>query len=108
LEGLVKLKKGDRVRVRSGKDRGKEGEIMRVLPDKNKVIVDGENVAKRHQRATRATMQGGIIDKDMPMDASAVSILCSTDGPTRVGYRFEDTGAGRRKVRICKKCGGDL
>ncbi len=104
----MKLKKGDRVRVRSGKDRGKEGEIMRVLPDKNKVIVDGVNVAKRHQRATRATMQGGIIDKDMPMDASAVSILCSTDGPTRVGYRFEDTGAGRRKVRICKKCGGDL
>ncbi|MGQ0521533.1 MAG: 50S ribosomal protein L24 [Actinomycetota bacterium] len=104
----MKLKKGDRVRVRSGKDRGKEGEIMRVLPDKNKVIVDGVNVAKRHQRATRATMQGGIIDKDMPMDASAVSILCSTDGPTRVGYRFEDTGTGRRKVRICKKCGGDL
>ena len=104
----MKLKKGDRVRVRSGKDRGKEGEIMRVLPADNKVIVDGVNVAKRHQKATRATMQGGIIDKDMPMHVSAVAIICSTDGPTRVGYRFEDTGTGRRKVRICKKCGGDL
>ncbi len=104
----MKLKKGDRVRVRSGKDRGKEGEIMRVLPDKNKVIVDGVNVSKRHQRATRATMQGGIIDKDMPMPASSVAILCPTDGPTRVGYRFEDTPSGRRKVRVCKKCGGDL
>ena len=104
----MKLKKGDRVRVRSGKDRGKEGEIMRVLPDQNKVIVDGVNVAKRHQRATRATMQGGIIDKDMPMHASAVAILCPTDGPTRVGYRLEETAAGRNKVRICRKCGGDL
>jgi large subunit ribosomal protein L24 len=104
----MKLKKGDRVRVRSGKDRGKEGEIMRVLPDKKKVIVDGVNVSKRHQRATRATMQGGIIDKDMPMHASAVAILCPTDGPTRVGYRFEDSPSGRRKVRVCKKCGGDL
>ncbi len=104
----MKLKKGDRVRVRSGKDRGKEGEIMRVLPDRNKVIVDGVNVSKRHQRATRATMQGGIIDKDMPMHASSVAILCPTDGPTRVGYRLEDTPSGRRKVRICKKCGGDL
>jgi large subunit ribosomal protein L24 len=104
----MKLKKGDMVRVRAGKDRGKKGEIMRVLPTENKVIVDGINVAKRHQRATKATMQGGIIDKDMPMHASAVAILCPTDGPTRIGYRFEDTAAGRRKVRICKKCGGDL
>ena len=104
----MKLKKGDRVRVRSGKDRGKEGEIMRVLPAENKVIVDGVNVAKRHQRATRATMQGGIIDKDMPVHASSVAIICGTDGPTRVGYRFEDTGTGRRKIRICRKCGGDL
>ena len=104
----MKLKKGDRVRVRSGKDRGKTAEIMRVLPTENKVIVDGVNVAKRHQRATRATMQGGIIDKDLPIHASAVAIVCPTDGPTRIGYRFDETAGGRRKVRICKKCGGDL
>jgi large subunit ribosomal protein L24 len=101
----MKLKKGDRVRVLSGKDRGKEGDIMRVFPKTNKVIVEGVNVAKRHQKATKATMQGGIIDKDMPMPASAVAIVCPNDGPTRVGYRFDEQG---RKQRICRKCGGDL
>jgi len=105
----MKLRKGDRVRVLSGKDRGKESEVSRALPEKNKVIVDGVNVAKRHQRSTKETMQGGIIDKDMPLPASAVAILCPTDGPTRIGYRIEETSSGdRRKVRICRKCGGDL
>ncbi len=100
----MKLKKGDRVRVLSGKDRGKEGEIMRALPQRNMVIVDGVNTAKKHQKALRATMQAGIIDKDMPMPASNVAIVCSNCGPTRIGYRFE----GNRKFRICKKCKGDL
>ena len=63
----MKIKKGDRVRVLAGKDRGKEGDVMRALPKANKVIVEGVNVAKKHQSATRATMQGGIIDKDMPL-----------------------------------------
>jgi large subunit ribosomal protein L24 len=101
----MKLRKGDRVRVRAGKDRGREGEIMRVFPKTGKVIVEGINVAKRHQRATRATMQGGIIDKDMPVWASSVSILCPTDGPTRIAYRFDEQG---NKQRICRKCQGDL
>jgi large subunit ribosomal protein L24 len=101
----MKLRKGDRVRVLTGKDRGDEGEVMRVLPKENKVIVEGVNVAKKHQRALRATMQAGIIDKDMPMPASNVAIICSNDGPTRIGYRFDDQG---KKVRICRKCGGDI
>ncbi|MGH9031370.1 MAG: 50S ribosomal protein L24 [Acidimicrobiia bacterium] len=101
----MKLKKGDRVRVLAGKDVGKEGEITRVLRDDDRVIVDGVNVAKKHQRATRATMQGGIIDKDMPVHVSNVAILCSSCGPTRIGYRFERDGT---KVRVCRKCGGDL
>ena len=104
----MKLRKGDRVRVRAGKDRGKRGEITRVLPREGKVIVEGVNVAKRHQRATRATMQGGIIDKDMPLPASAVAIICPACGPTRIGYRFDDVGGSRRKIRVCKKCGGEL
>jgi large subunit ribosomal protein L24 len=104
----MKLRKGDRVRVLQGKDRGETGVIMRVLPKTNRVIVDGVNVAKKHQKATRATTQGGIIDKDMPLSASAVAIVCSTDGPTRIGYRFEGEGAQRVKVRICKKCGHTL
>lgn len=101
----MKLKKGDRVRVLTGKDRGDEGEIMRVLPKQGKVIVEGVNVAKKHQRALRATMQAGIIDKDMPMPASNVAIICPTDGPTRIGYRFDDQG---KKFRICRKCRGDI
>ena len=101
----MKLRKGDRVRVLSGKDRGKEGVVMRALPADGKVIVDGVNVAKKHQKATRATMQGGIIDKDMPIPVAAVALVCPSCGPTRVGYRFGEGGA---KVRICRKCGGDL
>ncbi len=104
----MKIKKGDRVRVLQGKDRGKEGEVTRAFPAEGKVIVtSGQliNVVKKHQRATRATMQGGIIDKDMPIPVANVAIVCPTDGATRVGYRFDDQG---RKVRICRKCGGDL
>jgi large subunit ribosomal protein L24 len=102
----LKIKKGDRVRVLQGKDRGKTGEVTRVLPKEGKVIVDGINVAKKHQKATRATMQGGIIDKDMPIPVSNVAIVCPSGGEaTRVGYRFDDKG---NKVRICKKHGTDL
>ncbi|MGH9014475.1 MAG: 50S ribosomal protein L24 [Acidimicrobiia bacterium] len=101
----IKLRKGDRVRVLAGKDIGKEGEVTRVLRDRDRVIVDGVNVAKRHQRATRATMQGGIINKDMPVHVSNVAILCNACGPTKIGYRFEPDGV---KVRVCRKCGGDL
>jgi large subunit ribosomal protein L24 len=101
----VRIRKGDRVQVLQGKDKGKVGEVMRAIPSKNRVIVEGVNVAKRHQRPTRATMQGGIIDKDMALHVSSVAIVCSRCGPTRIGYRRDEEG---RKVRLCKKCGGDL
>jgi large subunit ribosomal protein L24 len=101
----MRIHKGDRVRVLQGKDRGKEGVVMRAIPQAGKVIVEGVNVAKKHQKATRATMQGGIIDKDMPMHVSSVALVCPSCGPTRVGYRFTPDGD---KVRRCKKCGGDL
>jgi large subunit ribosomal protein L24 len=101
----MKLKKGDRVVVLSGKDIGKEGEITRVLLESDRVIIDGVNVAKRHQKATNATMQGGIIDKDMPIHVSNVAILCTACGPSRIGYRFDGDGT---KVRVCRKCGKDL
>jgi large subunit ribosomal protein L24 len=101
----MKLKKGDRVRVIAGKALGKEGEVTRVLHERDRVIVDAVNVAKKHQKATKATMQGGIIDKDMPVHVSNVAILCESCGPTRIGYRFEPDGT---KVRVCRRCGGDL
>jgi large subunit ribosomal protein L24 len=101
----VKLKKGDRVKVIAGKDVGKDGVIMRVLPEKNKVIVEGVNIAKKHQRPTRATMQGGIIDRDMPIHVSNVALICGSCGATRLGYRFDDVG---KKIRICRKCEADV
>jgi large subunit ribosomal protein L24 len=101
----MKIRKGDRVQVISGKDLGKTGEISRVIPGRERVIVDGINVAKKHQKPTNATMQAGIIDKEMPVHISTVAILCTMCGPTRIGYRFEDDGT---KVRVCRKCGGDL
>jgi large subunit ribosomal protein L24 len=101
----MKIKKGDRVKVLSGKDRGKEGEVMRAIPSQGKVIVEGVNRVKKNQRQTRATMQGGIIDKDMPMPIANVAVVCSTCGATRVGFRFDESG---RKIRVCKKCGSDL
>ncbi len=102
----LKIKKGDRVRVLTGKDRGKTGEVMRALPGEGKVIVDGVNVAKKHQRPTKSTMQGGIIDKDMPIPVANVAIVCPSCGkPTRVGFTFDDAGT---KVRVCKKCGGEM
>jgi large subunit ribosomal protein L24 len=104
MSGL-KIKKGDRIRVLSGKDRGKEGNVTRVVPKTGKVIVDGVNVAKKHQKPTRSTMQGGIIDRDMPLDASNVAVLCPKGHPTRVGYKFNTDGS---KSRVCKKCGADL
>ncbi|MGQ0616639.1 MAG: 50S ribosomal protein L24 [Acidimicrobiia bacterium] len=102
----MKIRKGDRVRVLTGKDRGKEGTVSRVLPREDKVIVDGVNIAKKHQKPTRAMQQGGIIDKDMPIPVSNVAVLSPKDNrPTRVGYRFDDAG---NKVRIARRTGEDL
>ncbi|HUI02138.1 MAG TPA: 50S ribosomal protein L24 [Acidimicrobiales bacterium] len=101
----MRIRKGDTVQVLSGKHRGKRGQVMVALPRENKVIVDGANMAKRHTKPRGATMQGGIIDKDMPLPVSAVAVVCSSCGPTRIGVRVDETG---RKVRVCRKCGTDL
>ena len=101
----MKIKAGDTVRVIAGKDKGVESKVARVLRSKNKVIVEGVATAKRHQRPTGQTMQGGIIDKDMPIDVSNVMIVCPECGPTRIGSRFDEEG---RKYRVCRKCGSDL
>ena len=102
----LKIRKGDRVRVLSGKDKGKEGEVMRALPREGKVIVEGVNIARKSQRPTRTTQQGGIIDKDMPIQVSNVALVCPACGkPTRVGYKIDASGT---KARVCKKCGGEI
>ena len=102
----MKVLKGDRVVVLSGKDKGVEGVVERAIPEKGKVIVDGVNMAKKHQAPTRGDQQGGIIDKTMPIDVSNVAVISPADGkPTRVGYRFTPEG---EKVRICKRTGADI
>ncbi|CAB4811009.1 MAG: 50S ribosomal protein L24 [Actinobacteria bacterium] len=97
----MKLKKGDTVVVIAGKDKGKEGEIIRAMPRENKVVVSGVNIAKKHQKQTKQTMQGGIIDRDMPVHASNV-MLVHKGKPTRVGYKIQEDGT---KVRIAKSTG---
>ena len=100
----MKIRKGDNVIVLKGKDRGKQGEVIHVYPDRDKVVVDGVNVAKRHQKPTQATQQGGIIDKPMPIHVSNVALMADGE-PTRVGYRVDGQG---QKVRVAKKTGADL
>jgi large subunit ribosomal protein L24 len=104
----VKLRKGDEVEVLVGKDRTKRGVIMKVLAKDDKVIVEGVNVAKKHQRQTKARVKGGIIDKDMPIHASSVALVCPKDGAVRVGYVYKVEGDPRSKVRVCKRCGREL
>jgi large subunit ribosomal protein L24 len=96
----AKLKKGDKVVVLAGKDKGKEGEITAVLPKDNKAIVDGVNIAIRHQRQTQ-TNQGGRQPKAMPIDLSNLALLDKNGKPTRVGFKVEDG----KKVRVAKTTG---
>ena len=96
----AKLRKGDKVVVLAGKDKGKEGEITQVMPTKGKAIVDGVNIAIRHQRQTQ-TDQGGRQPKAMPIDLSNLALLDANGKPTRVGFRMY----GDKKVRFAKTTG---
>jgi large subunit ribosomal protein L24 len=97
----MKLKKGDTVEVITGKDKGKRGEIAFVFPKTNKIIVNGVNVASKHQKTRRANEPGGIIEKDMPLDASNV-MLVHKGKKVRVGYQIKDDGT---KVRVARPSG---
>ncbi|MGN7870318.1 50S ribosomal protein L24 [Paracoccus haematequi] len=96
----AKLKKGDKVVVLAGKDKGKQGEITAVFPKENKAVVDGINIAIRHQRQTQTT-QGGRTPKAMPIDLSNLALLDKNGKATRVGFRVE----GDQKVRFAKTTG---
>jgi len=100
----MKLKKGDTVVVIAGKDKGREGEIITVLPSANKVIVSDVNLARKHLKARKQNDQAGIIDKDMPIHASNV-MLVHKGKPTRVGYKINDDGT---KVRVAKSTGEEI
>ena len=102
---MRKIRRGDEVIVISGRNKGQRGRVRVALPDKDRVVIEGVNIVKKHQKQRRATLQAGIIDKDMPLPVSAVALMCKTCGRTRIGYKFDDQG---RKVRICKKCGDEV
>lgn len=96
------VKNGDKVRVISGKEKGKEGTIIKTLAKKNRVVVEGLNKVKKHQKASNSNPQGGIIDVEAAIDASNVMLIDpSTNKPTRVGYKVVDG----KKVRFAKKSG---
>lgn len=98
----LKVKKGDKVVVMTGRDKGREGEILKVLPLENRVIVDGVNLVKRHTRPSQ-TQAGGIIEKAASIHVSNIAVVDPKDGkPTRVGYRTLEDG---RKVRFAKSSG---
>ena len=98
----AKIKKGDKVVVITGKDKGKTGDVLQVLPDANRVIVSGVNIAKRHTKAVGAT-EGGIIPKTMPIHISNVQLRDPKSGkPTRVGFKTLDGG---KKARVAKRSG---
>ena len=98
----LKIKKGDKVIVLTGRDKGKQGEVIKALPSVNKVIVQGINIAKRHTRPSQ-TSAGGIIEKEVPIHASNVAHLDPKDGKaTRIGFKKLDDGT---KVRIARRSG---
>ena len=97
------VKSGDKVVVLSGKDKGKEGTVLRAKPVEGKVLVEGVAVAKKAVRPNAQNQQGGIIEQEAFIDASNVMVVCPTCGkPTRGGHDVNDEG---KKVRVCKKCG---
>ena len=101
----MKIKKGDVVRVLTGKDRGTEGQVMSVNPNSGRIVVDGVHMAKKHQRPTQQVDQGGIIDIALSIDASNVAVVCPKTGKAgRVGYRLE----GDTKARYHKASGEEL
>ena len=101
----LKLKRGDTVVVISGKEKGKRGEVEHVLPRENRVVVNGVNVRTRHARPSQQNQQG-LYHFEAPIDASNVMLIDPTSGePTRIGYRFTDSG---EKVRVGKKSGKDI
>ena len=102
---MQKIRKGDQVVVTTGKEKGKRGAVLRVF-ESGKVLVEGINRVKKHQRPNPVKGQtGGIIDKEMPIHISNVAMWCNKCGATRVGYRIAEDGT---KTRICRSCEGQV
>ena len=102
----MNIKKGDKVKVLSGKDKGKEGVVLRALPQKERVVVEKVNMIKKAMRPTQQNPQGGISTMEAPIHVSNVMLVCpSCKQPTRVSNKRDENG---KKVRVCKKCGAEI
>jgi len=104
----AKIRKGDKVVVLTGRDKGRTGEVIEVRPDESRALVRGINMVKRHQRQT-ANQEGGIVSKEGPVHLSNLAVADPKDGkPTRVGFKFVGEGHDRRKVRFAKRSGVEI
>jgi large subunit ribosomal protein L24 len=104
----AKIRKGDKVVVLTGRDKGRTGEVIAVRPDQDRALVRGINMVKRHQRQT-AQQEGGIISKESTVHLSNLAVADPKDGkPTRVGFKFVGEGETRKKVRIAKRSGVEI
>jgi large subunit ribosomal protein L24 len=103
-EHKFKLKKDDTVQLIAGKDKGKRGKIVKILRDKDRVVVEGANIVKKAMKRKSQQDRGGIVEIEAAIHVSNVMIVCKKCGPTRIGYKLE----GDNKVRVCKKCGEAL
>ena len=100
------VKKGDTVKILSGKDKGKTGEILRSIPQRQRVVVEKCNMVKKAMRPTQQNPQGGIMSVEAPIHVSNVMVVCpECKQPTRLSHRVNEAG---KKVRVCKKCGKDI
>lgn len=103
---MANIRRDDNVTIISGKDRGKTGKVNRVIPEKNRVVVAGANIATKHVKNRPGVRQAGIIHVEAPLHMSNVMLICpNCNKPTRVGHHFLDDGT---KVRACKKCGQNI
>ena len=101
----MKIKKGDQVLIISGKDKGRKGKVIEVSPKKDRIVVDGINLRKKHVKPKRQGEKGQIVTVAFSLNISDVKIICPKCGkPTRIGYKVE----GKKKYRVCKKCGGEI
>lgn len=99
-----KLKKDDTVQIIAGKDKGKRGRIVKIVRDKDRVVVEGANIVKKAMRRKSQQDRGGIVEIEAALHISNVMIVCKKCGPTRIGFKLD----GENKTRVCKKCGEAL
>lgn len=99
-----KLKKEDTVEIIAGKDKGKRGRILKILREKDRVVVEGANIVKKAKKRKNQQDRGGIIEVEAALHSSNVMIVCKKCGPTRIGYKID----GTTKTRVCRKCGEAL